>query len=583
MNRSAILHIPMSQYAFAEAEDVFTVRLRAAKGDLSSCTLFFGDRACIQSPVVFEEVSMEAVWQDEYYEYFEKTITKAPRRICYYFKLQKGEEWVYYYADAFHTELPDVVMDDGFVLEGRSEYYQYPYILREEILKEPEWFLHAVVYNIFPDSFADGAHTISGSGQEREEADGKVYRSKCGGTIRGIRENLDYIQELGFNCLYLNPVFAAGEYHKYDIVDYFSIDPCMGTKEEFMALTEEIHRRGMHIIIDGVFNHCSWHFPYFEDVIEKGESSVYADWFYDLEFPVKRPEKEGELPDYACFAYEPKMPKLNTSNPKVQDYFAKVGRYWIEEFHVDGWRLDVANEIDRNFWRKFRKAVKEVNPEAVLIGEVWENAESWLRGDAFDSTMNYDFRKHCRDYFATGKSTAGEFAGAMTDMLLRYPTPMMRGQLNLLDSHDVARFLTLCGGNIEKWKAAFVCLCMLPGIPSVFYGDEKGVEGMREDEYRSPMPWKKETSEIREFVKKVIKIRKDWIAPTDSWKVVRFDEKENLVIFERRGQHIIRVIFHMGEGFADTSEEYREGNVLLSLQDKGGLLGQNGVQIVLKK
>lgn len=583
MNRSAVLHIPMSQYAFAEAEDVFTIRIRAAKGDLDSCTLFYGDRACMQSPVVFAETEMKVCWQDKYYDYFEKTITSSPRRICYYFKLCKGEEWTFYYADAFHTELPDMVMEDGFVVEGRSEYYQYPYILREEILEEPEWFLNAVVYNIFPDSFADGYRSICNSKNKIVEIEGQKYRSKCGGTLLGILQNLDYIQGLGFNCIYLNPIFAAGEYHKYDIVDYYNIDPCMGTEEDFRRLTEEIHSRGMHIIIDGVFNHCSWYFPFFEDVIRNGEKSEYTDWFYDLQFPVKRPETEGETPEYACFAYEPKMPKLNTSNPKVQEYFANVGKYWIEKFHVDGWRLDVANEVDRNFWRNFRKAVKTANPKAVLIGEVWENSESWLKGDAFDSTMNYDFRKHCRDYFAMEKTSASEFAGGMTDMLLRYPIQISRGQLNLLDSHDVARFLSLCKGNKNKWMAAFAYLCMAPGVPSVFYGDEKLIEGVRENEYRSPMPWGKEEVEIEEFVKKVIRIRKDWIAPKDTWKVLEADDKQNFLVIERQGVHVIRAIFHMGEGFVNTEKYYESGSVLLALQTTGSMLGSNGVQIILVK
>lgn len=379
MNRSAILHIPTSQYAFAQDESVFTVRLRAAKGDIDSCKLFWGDRACPKSPVVFEQIEMNIQWQDEYYDFFEITLYEAPKRICYYFRLAKESEWTYYYADEFHKEVPDITLEDGFVIEGRSEYYQYPYIMREEILREPEWFLNATVYNIFPDSFADEYRGISNQKKELFVLDNVKVQSKCGGTITGIRKNLDYIQDLGFNCIYLNPIFMAGEYHKYDILDYFAIDPCMGTGEDFLALTQEIHDRGMHIIIDGVFNHCSWYFPFFDDVVKNGEHSEYADWFYELTFPVERPD-EHTSPGYACFAYERKMLKLNTSNPKVQDYFAKVGKYWIENYQVDGWRLDVANEVDKGFWRKFRNAVKAANKEAVLIGEVWENSESWLRG-----------------------------------------------------------------------------------------------------------------------------------------------------------------------------------------------------------
>lgn len=579
MNKSAILHIPMSQYAFALEEGTFTIRLRAKKGDLDHCLLYYGDRACIQSPVVFTKTEMERRWQDTEFDYFEKTITEAPVRLCYYFILQKGNEQIYYYADAFHEKLPDMIREDGFVIEGRSEYYQYPYAMREEIIKEPEWFLNAVVYNIFPDSFASDYRFLCKEGKTLTDKNGKKCSSKLGGTIEGIRKNLDYIQDLGATCIYLNPVFQAGEYHKYDITDYYEIDPCMGSKEEFKKLVDEIHERGMHVIIDGVFNHCSWYFPYFDDVIQKGKDSEYVDWFYDLTFPVERP-KDGNKPDYACFAYEPCMPKLNTANQKVQEYFADVGKYWIKQFGVDGWRLDVANEIDRNFWRKFRTAIKEAKPDAVLIGEVWENAETWLRGDAFDSVMNYDFRKHCREYFAAEKYTASDFAGAMTDMFLRYPKQISLGQLNLLDSHDVARFLSLCDGNREKWMAAFAYLCISPGVPSIFYGDEKGMEGIREEEYRSPMLWE-EKEEITSFVKKCIRIRKDWIAPQDEWHIVLAEDEKNFLVFERRGNHTIRLLLHMGEGFVDTDRYCKDGNVLLSAGTTGSLLGRYGIQIVL--
>lgn len=582
MNKSAILHIPASQYAFAQSEDRFVVRLRTGKEDLDRCTLFYGDRACVSSPVRFASVDMERRYQDEQYDFYEVTLEECPRRICYYFELEKGDEKIYYYADSFHQELPDIIMEDGYVIEGRSEYYQYPYILRTEVVKLPEWFAHAVVYNIFPDSFANGRRSLAGKGKEIIDTDGTLSRSRLGGTIRGITENLDYICDLGFNCLYLNPVFRAGEYHKYDIVDYFHIDPCMGTDEDFLQLTQAVHERGMHIIIDGVFNHCSWYFPQFEDVVQKGEQSVYRNWFYDLTYPVVRPETEDTEPGYACFAYERKMPKLNTSNPEVQDYFARVGSYWIEKYHVDGWRLDVANEVDKNFWRKFRNAVRAVNPEAVLIGEVWENAEVWLKGDMFDSVMNYDFRKHCRDFFALQRTTADDFAWNMTDMFLRYPAQVSRGQLNLLDSHDVPRFYSLCGENYDRFQAAFLYLCMAPGVPSVFYGDEKRIAGIREEEYRRGMPWAQSCRAEADFVRTVIEIRKKWIAPDDDYKVLWTDRKNNLLVFERIGVHCLRVLIHMGTSPADVQKYIDGAKILLQKELEGFTIGYNGYAVVLE-
>lgn len=546
MDKHAILHIPMSQYAFALSETEFVVRIRTAKGDIDSCTLFYGDRACMQSPVVFQKQQMEIGWQDEFFDFFEVKLSFPPKRICYYFKLEKGNEWTFYYADLFRKELPDQILLDGTVLEGRSEYYQYPYILRKEILGEPDWFQEAVVYNIFPDSFASKKRYLSCKGEEIQQKDNTISKSKCGGTIQGIIENLDYLSDMGFNCVYLNPVFVAGEYHKYDIVDYFHIDPCFGTDEDFMKLTEAVHMRHMHIIIDGVFNHCSWYFPFFNDVVEKGKKSIYVDWFYDLKFPIKRAEASNEIPDYACFAYEKKMPKLNTSNKEVQKYFAHVGAYWIEKFHVDGWRLDVANEVDKMFWTEFRDSVKHADPNAILIGEVWENSQHWLRGDAFDSTMNYDFRKYCRDFFAYGKIDALQFGYGMTDMQLRYPIQLSRGQLNLLDSHDVPRFLSLCKMDIKRWKLAFVCLMMSPGVPSVFYGDENLISGICENQYRSPMPWEKEKPNVRDFVKNIISIRKQYIQPTDEWENLT-DGKNNVLKFQRIGRYRITVLMNLSE------------------------------------
>lgn len=546
MNKSAILHIPLSQYAFAMGEHSLTIRIRTGKNDLTTCTLYYGDRACNCTPVRFYPLPMRSIGEDTLYSYYEANVGSEYNRICYYFKLEKDNEWYYYYADQFTQKLADIKIDDH-IIEGRSEYYQYPVILREEIPDVPEWFKNAIVYNIFPDSFASAKRELSGeskivevelgSGLQEEVSDlNCTYKSTCksnlGGTIQGIRENLDYIYDLGFTCIYLNPIFVAGESHKYDILDYFHIDPCFGTDEEFRSLVEEIHRRDMRIIIDGVFNHCSWYFFAFDDVVKNGKNSKYKDWFYELTFPVLRPESEGEMPNYTCFAYEKKMPKLNTSNQEVQEYFARVCEYWLKEFCVDGWRLDVANEVDRNFWRRFRQAAKKANHEAVLIGEVWEDSSSWLKGDAFDSTMNYDFRKHCREFYALSEIDGNRFKERILQMYLRYPTNITIGQLNLLDSHDVPRFLSLCQGDIRRYQLALVFLLMFPGVPSIFYGDEKAIQGITESEYRSPMPWNK-TDGLETLIKELISIRKKYLKPSDAFCFRDVFDNDDILCLER--------------------------------------------------
>lgn len=365
-----------------------------------------------------------------------------------------------------------------------------------------------------------------------------------------MTDGLGYIQGLGFNCVYLNPIFMAGEYHKYDLIDYFHIDPCFGTDADFARLVDAAHARDMRVIIDGVFNHCGIYFFAFQDVMKKGKTSQYADWFYGLEFPVVVPEN-GERPRYSTFAYEPKMPKLNTSNPAVREYFMEVCRHWIREYHIDGWRLDVANEVDREFWRAFRRAAKAQNPACVLIGEVWESAESWLSGDMFDSTMNYDFRKNARDFFALDAIDAATFHARATQMLMRYPAGIVRGQLNLLDSHDVSRFLSLCGEDVRRLKLAVLFLAVFPGVPSVFYADELGFTGFDEPEYRQAMRWDCE-GPLTDYYRRVMRLRRYSAITQGDYRVLRAEKGEALYAVARTdGTNTVTVLLNAGERPAD--------------------------------
>lgn len=572
MNKNSILHIPMSEYAHGITENKVVIRLRTARDDITKCTLFYGDRSCRKTPVIFSSQRMEVVAQDEFFDYYETTLTDCYKRLCYYFQLEKDEEQVLYYGDLFSYETVD----------DRSEYYQFPYNHKADIASPPGWVKDAVIYNIFPDSFATSKKYISGKSTEKIYNNQKV-KGKLGGTINGITENLDYLKNLGFNAIYINPIFTAGEYHKYDLLDYFQIDPCFGTNEDFKKLVDTAHSMGIKVIIDGVFNHCSWRFFAFEDVVKNGEKSKYKDWFNNVKFPVIRPDNPEDYPEYECFGYERMMPKMNTSNPEVVDYFCKVCKYWIREFNIDGWRLDVASEVNSDFWRVFRKAAKEENPDVVIIGEVWETAKYWLDGTQFDSTMNYDFRKHCRYFFAENKIDALQFDTRVTNMRMRYRKNIFYAQLNLLDSHDVSRFYSLCGEDSDKMKLAILFQMTFIGAPCVFYGDEQGLTGIKECDYRQKMIWDKR--ELFTFYKKAIKLRNEnEELRRGDYKTIKAEKESKIYSYCRYiNDSEIYVVLNSGENTEALPKEVLNKTVIWSNGIEGNSIKGYGFLIVSNK
>ena len=485
MNPATIYHRPLSEYAFALDDTHYVFRLRTGRGEAVSCKFYYADRATMTPELEFFCVPMEKFREDKYFDWYEIRLETSFERIAYYFELSDGIETLSYYGDCYEL----------VGQPNRADYFQLPFNHRADRLIIPEWTKDAVVYNIFPDSFADGKRKIS--------CDSKVG---LGGTIRGIADNLDYIASMGFNCIYMNPIFKAESYHRYDTLDYYEIDPQMGTKDDLKAMVQKAHSMGIRVILDGVFNHVSSSHDMFRDVLQRGRDSEYYTCFYQLPENPRIPDP-GEYPKYTCFSYVSNMPKTNTANPYLRKYFCDVGTYWIREFDIDGWRLDVANELDDGFLRAFRTAVKAAKPDALIVGEVWENAAHYLNGDMLDSAMNYDFRRYCRRFFAEKTVSAEVFDTNISTLLLRYRENALYAQLNLLDSHDVSRYLTLCGENTDKMELSVLLQMTFPGMPCVFYGDEKGLCGTTESEYRQAMGWEK-THPLEEVYRSLIALRK---------------------------------------------------------------------------
>lgn len=566
MDYSAIFHRSMSEYAHAVDETHYIFRLRTAPGDLKQVMFYYADRAEMSPRLKFSSLPMYKVRQDKYYDYYEVFLETGLQRIAYYFELIGDGETAYYLGDCF-SKTPEV---------ERFEYFQLPFNLRADRITVPDWAKDAIVYNIFPDSFANGRRRMIPTPQVAEYH-GEQVSSLRGGTLKGIEENLDYIKELGCNCIYLNPFFAASSYHKYDVIDYFHVDPTRGSDEDFKSLVNSAHAMGIRVIIDGVFNHVCYRHPFFVDVLSQGEQSKYYDCFYELPTEPVFP-KDGEGPEYTCFAYVPQMPKTNTANPELKEYFCKVGAYWIKEYDIDGWRLDVANELDGSFLRAFKDAVRRQKSDAIVIGEVWENANHYINGSMMDSAMNYDFRRFCAQFFAERTIDAAEFDARITNLLMRYPKQATFVSLNLLDSHDVSRFLTVCKQDRAKMALAILFQMTFVGMPSIFYGDEKGLEGLEESQYRRPMEFDAKDS-LEEIYKDLIALRSEYSCLRD-------------------GEYETVLASGMCYGFSRTDSEHRvtvyinnateplelniKGNVLRSKNLEENTLKEMGYAIILE-
>jgi cyclomaltodextrinase len=373
----------------------------------------------------------------------------------------------------------------------------------------PEWVRHAVFYQIFPDRFANGDLS---NDPENVQPWGTTpnFHNFMGGDLQGIIDHLGYLADLGITALYLNPIFQATSNHKYNTFDYLRIDPHFGDLATFHRLIAAAHDRGIRVVLDCVFNHCGRGFYAFHDIMENGANSPYLNWFHIERFPIN--PYEGSRPsNYRTWWDFRSLPKFNTDHPPTRRYLLDVARYWIAQ-GADGWRLDVPNEIaDHAFWREFRQVVKGVNPDAYIVGEIWNDATPWLDGTQFDAVMNYLFRDLCRDFFARESFRADAFGAGIDHLLNLYSREVTAVQLNLLSSHDTVRFRTEAGGDRLRMRLAMLFQMTFPGAPCIYYGDEVGVDGGPDPLCRACFPWDQSAwdAELFEWTRRCIAMRRE--------------------------------------------------------------------------
>lgn len=471
----------------------------------------------------------------------------------------------------------------------------------------PHWVRDAIFYQIFPDRFYK-SNKLPDIGFEPWDT-APTHHGFKGGDLYGVIEKLDYLVDLGINAIYFNPIFASASNHRYHTYDYYNVDPLLGGNDALRELIDAAHKRGIRVVLDGVFNHASRGFWQFHHVLETGAASPYKDWFhFDGErlnghkhwgaYPSPHEQKLLHQEDsltaigYRAWWNLPALPKFNTDTPAVREFIFGAAEYWIK-FGIDGWRLDVPAEIDDDeFWREFRRRVRAVNPEAYIVGEIWHEAQRWLQGDQFDAVMNYLFTAAALNFFAgphlnfeainhagglkdrVHRMHAKSFADEVERILQLYPKEITFAQLNLLDSHDMPRFLTCASGDKASLKLAWLFLFTMPGAPCIYYGDEVGVDGGHDPACRKGFPWDESNwdRDLLNYIKACIALRKNQDALRHG-EYKRIHAEDDMMVFCRTlNQETITIAFNASK--AAKSFDYKQGDSPQVLFGIPGITGQ---------
>lgn len=504
MELGAIYHRTSDQYCYPLNEEELIINLKTGY-DIEKVYIYQGD------PYLAGIMGGEEKWQGKREEICYKkrlknhlwwTVTLKPpyKRCKYYFELHTKEECIFYFEDGFYRE--EEMNQQGKTLS----YFIFPWMNAADIFRTPGWVNDTVWYQIFPERFYNGDTSNDPHGVKPWRCEKPGLWDYYGGDLKGIMKRLTYLKELGITGLYLNPVFEAHSNHKYNTMDYRRVDPHFGTNEDLKELVRLAHEKGIRVMLDGVFNHTGTDIKPWRDILENGRDSRYADWYMIHEWPVK---KCGDTKDgrYDSFAFSENMPKLNTNHPEVIRYLLDIVRFWMEEFDIDGLRLDVGNEVSHRFLKELRRMTKEIREDFYLLGEIWHDAMEWLRGDEYDAVMNYPLATGISDFWLYRDWEKEQFEYAVNRCFTTYMQQTNDVLFNLLDSHDTNRLMDKVKDK-DIFYQQLAVLFTMPGSPCIYYGTEIAMEGGYDPDCRRCMPWKEieegkyeeEISEMRTLI-----------------------------------------------------------------------------------
>jgi len=548
---------------------------------------------------------------DLLYDFYQTQIKvdKEEPYLWFTYEIVDGEKTIYISPEGIDETMPEL---DGMFYWSMDILPSFP---------APDWAKDGVFYQIFPERFRNGDKSndpdfsepyyeglnslpaagktnseyfhviedwndVSGLTQSPFRTDGKPdYYSFYGGDIAGVLHKVYYLKKLGVTIIYFNPLNAGQSNHKYDPIDYLKLDPHFGDEELFKHFVKTAHDADIRIIVDMAFNHTGDRHFAFVDTKEKGPDSEYWDWFEWREWPLPPEGCPTPCDYYDCWWGFPLHPNLNFDysrpndqendirdmrearpNLKVVEHVLDVARYWIGELDIDGFRLDVANEVPFWFWKEFRTVVDSLKPDALLIGEIWGNAMPWLGPDCFHTTMNYKyFREPVLQFFGQGRGDAIWFDQALFPGRQLYPIQATQTMMNLVGSHDTERFINMAKGDVRRLKLSALFQMTYVGIPQIYYGDEVGLEGGRDPDNRRTFPWdwKKDPKrqDIHDYYQKLTGLRHEYEAlRTGSFKSVLMDDKTyGYVRKDKKGTFLIVL-----------NNEETEKKVVVNLSDVGG-------------
>lgn len=584
MNLGNIYHRGDFNNCYAINEEEIVVNIKTGK-DVTKINIIHGDP-------YDESIGDKPYWmaeKDEMIKVFELkysyiyTIKLKPRfkREQYYFEIFSNDERVFYLEDDFYTE-------EELCVKGRMyQYFKFPYINYFDIYKAPEWVKDVVWYQIMPDRFNKGSNLL----RSRKIKDWKMedsigYFDFYGGDIKGIEEKLEYLKDLGVSGIYLNPIMDSPSSHKYSVRDYYKIDSDFGDNEDMIRLVKKAHNLGIRIMVDAVLNHSSEEFFAWQDVLEKGDKSKYFNWYFVNKLPVNKDLENTKNGEYESFSYDKKMPRLNTNNEEVVNYFIDVLKYWVETWDIDGIRFDVGDEISHYFIKKIRQELKKVKKDLFILGEVWQDSVQFLQGDEYDSVMNYPLVDSINNFWIDEKTTSKDLMYAVNRCYSMYKEPINRVLFNLLDSHDIGRVFSRCNENLDVFFQELCFLLTMEGSPSIYYGTEIAMTGDRDPLNRKCMPWddieKGKYDDILVDVKKLINVRNTY-SQCKGRKVNWLNTSSRLIHYEKSAKGINEKIGVLINCEGKDIKALDISNVLFSRKYNENILEAGGLVIYLIK